>query len=45
MRVRKIYDGLKEDEVQELMHDIKDLLKEKSAQVSGVSNGWSNTPN
>jgi len=45
MRVRKIYDGLKEEEVQELMNDIKDLLKEKSVQVSGVSNGWSNTPN
>ena len=28
-RVRGIYDGLKEDEIQKLLVDIKDLLKEK----------------
>lgn len=45
MRVRGIYDGLKEDEVEKLLSDIKDLEKEKSAQASAVNNGWSNTPN
>jgi protein SCO1 len=28
-RVRDIYDGLKEDEIQKLLKDIKELLKEK----------------
>jgi protein SCO1 len=45
MRVRGIYDGLKEDEVEKLLGDIKDLLKEKLPKpASGVNNGWSNTP-
>jgi protein SCO1/2 len=45
MRVRAIYDALNEEEMQKLFHDIKDLLREKSAQASAVNNGWSNTPN
>ncbi len=43
-RLRGIYDGLKENEIQKLLADINDLLKEK-VQASGMSNGWSNTPN
>ncbi|MBK7884996.1 MAG: SCO family protein [Chitinophagaceae bacterium] len=43
-RVRGIYDGLKEDEIQKLMVDIKDLLKEKRVN-SRFMNGFSNTPN
>lgn len=42
-RVRGIYDGLKDDEIQKLLKDIKDLLKEK-APKSRFSNGFSNTP-
>jgi protein SCO1/2 len=43
-RVRGIYDGLKEDEVQKLMADIKDLLKEKVSSKRFM-NGFSNAPN
>lgn len=43
-RVRGIYDGLKEAEVQALMHDIQELLNEKTTR-SGFSNGFSSTPN
>ncbi len=43
-QVRGIYDGLKEDEIQKLITDIKDLLKEKSANPRFM-NGFSNTPN
>lgn len=42
-RVRGIYDGLKEDEVQKLMIDIKGLLKEKVAPKRFMSN-FSNNP-
>ena len=43
-RVRGIYDGLKEDEVQKLMIDINGLLKEKVAPKRCMS-GFTNNPN
>lgn len=43
-RVRGIYDGLKEDEVQKLFKDIKGLLKEKIV-PKRFMNGFSNNPN
>lgn len=43
-RVRGIYDGLKNDEVEELIADIKDLLKEKVDHTRFL-NGFSNSPN
>jgi protein SCO1/2 len=43
-RVRGIYDGLKEDEVQKLMIDINGLLKEKVAPKRFMS-GFTNNPN
>ncbi|MFT3909894.1 MAG: SCO family protein [Ferruginibacter sp.] len=43
-RVRGIYDGLKEDEIQKLMTDITGLLKEK-VDHSRFLNNFSNTPN
>lgn len=43
-RVRGIYDGLKEDEIQKLITDIKGLLKEKAVN-SRFINGFSSTPN
>lgn len=43
-RVRGIYDGLKEDEVQKLLTDIKGLLKEK-ATTKHFMNGFNNNPN
>jgi len=43
-RVRGIYDGLKEDEIQKLLSDIKDLLKEK-VDHPRFMNGFSNNPN
>jgi protein SCO1 len=43
-RVRAIYDGLKNDEVEKLLTDIKDLLKEK-ATTKRFMNGFSNNPN
>jgi protein SCO1/2 len=42
-RVRGIYDGLKEEEIQKLIIDIKDLLKEKITSKRFV-NGFSNNP-
>ncbi len=42
-RVRGIYDGLKEDEIQKLIADIKSLLKEKPSNAN-LANGFSNTP-
>jgi protein SCO1 len=42
-RVRGIYDGLKEEEVQKLMVDIKDLLKEKVT-TKRFMNGFTNNP-
>ncbi len=43
-RVRGIYDGLKDDEIQKLLVDIKDLLKEK-VDHKRFMNGFSNNPN
>ncbi len=43
-RVRGIYDGLKEDEIQKLIIDIKSLLKEKIDHTRFM-NGFSNSPN
>lgn len=43
-RVRGIYDGLVEDDMQKLFTDIKGLLKEKITTKRFV-NGFSNTPN
>ena len=43
-RVRGIYDGLKEEEIQKLMTDIKGLLKEKVAPKRFMT-GFSNNPN
>jgi protein SCO1/2 len=43
-RVRGIYDGLKEDEIQKLLSDIKDLLKEKLPKETFI-NGFNSTPN
>lgn len=42
-RVRGIYDGLQEKEVQHLMTDIKELLNEKVTD-RGFKNGFSNMP-
>jgi len=42
-RLRGIYDGLKEDEVQKLLEDIKGLLKEKVTSKHFM-NGFSNNP-
>lgn len=43
-RVRAIYDGLKEEEVQKLIADISGLLREKVDHTRFL-NGFSNTPN
>jgi protein SCO1/2 len=43
-RVRGIYDGLNEDDMQKLFKDIKGLLKEKIT-TKHFMNGFSNTPN
>jgi protein SCO1/2 len=43
-RVRGIYDGLKENEVDQLIKDIEALLEEK-VQPARFLNGFSNTPN
>ena len=43
-RVRGIYDGLKQDEVQKLIQDIKGLLKEKIDHTRFMT-GFSNSPN
>ena len=43
-RVRGIYDGLREEEIQKLLVDIKDLLKEK-IDHKRFMNGFSNNPN
>ena len=43
-RVRGIYDGLNEEEMQKLFKDIKGLLKEKIT-TKRFMNGFSNTPN
>ena len=43
-RLRGIYDGLNEEEMQKLLKDIKGLLKEKIT-TKRFMNGFSNTPN
>jgi len=43
-RVRGVYDGLKEDEIEKLLKDIKGLLKEKVV-AKRFLNGFSNNPN
>ena len=43
-RVRAIYDGLKEDEIQKLISDIAELLREKIDHTRFM-NGFSNSPN
>jgi protein SCO1 len=43
-RLRGIYDGLKEDEIQKLLKDIKGLLKEKVTSKHFVD-GFNNNPN
>ncbi len=43
-RVRAIYDGLKEEEIQKLLGDITGLLKEK-VDHTRFMNGFSNSPN
>lgn len=43
-RLRGIYDGLNEEEMQKLFKDIKGLLKEKIT-TKRFMNGFSNTPN
>lgn len=43
-RVRGIYDGLQNEEIEKLKHDIKDLLKEKVTSKHFM-NGFSNNPN
>ncbi len=43
-RVRAIYDGLKEDEIQKLVTDIKNLLKEK-IDHKRFMDGFNNNPN
>jgi hypothetical protein len=42
--VRGVYDGLKDDEIQKLIVDIKDLLNEKVI-TKRFMNGFSNNPN
>ena len=43
-RVRGVYDGLNEEEMQKLLKDIKGLLKEKVT-TKRFMNGFSNNPN
>jgi len=43
-RVRGIYDGLKEEEIQKLIADIPELMKEKIDHTRFL-NGFSNSPN
>jgi protein SCO1/2 len=43
-RVRGIYDGLKQEEVEKLINDIKGLLKESKSTPSRISSPFSNNP-
>jgi protein SCO1/2 len=43
-RVRKIYDGLKKDEIEELMKDIPRLLNEKAPAPTFVNSLFNNNP-
>jgi protein SCO1 len=44
-RVRGVYDGLKNDELDKLSKDIKDLLKEKKTPATFNNSTFRNTPN
>jgi protein SCO1/2 len=44
-RVRGIYDGLKEDELDKLSKDIRELLKETKDPQAGISSPFGNSPN
>jgi protein SCO1 len=44
-RVRGIYDGLKQEELEKLIDDIKGLLKETRGPAAGVSSTLTNNPN
>ena len=44
-RLRGIYDGLKDDELNKLSTDIKELLKETKDPQAGISSPFSNNPN
>jgi protein SCO1/2 len=44
-RVRGVYDGLKNDEVEKLSKDIKDLLREKKSPQTFNNSTFRNTPN
>jgi len=44
-RLRGIYDGLKNDELDKLSTDIKELLKETREPQAGISSPFSNNPN
>lgn len=43
-RVRKIYDGLKKDELEELEKDVASLLKEKASDARYVNSLYNNNP-
>jgi hemerythrin superfamily protein len=42
--VRGIYDGLKQEEVEKLITDIKGLLKERKSSNTGISTPFRNNP-
>jgi protein SCO1 len=44
-RLRKIYDGLKKEEIEELMKDVPALLKEKAPAPTFVNSLFNNNPN
>jgi len=44
-RLRGIYDGLKQDELDKLSNDVGDLLKERKPSQGGISSPFSNNPN
>jgi len=44
-RLRGIYDGLKNDELDKLSNDIKELLKETKDAQAGISSPFGNNPN
>lgn len=44
-RLRKIYDGLKKEEIEELLKDIAVLIKEKATSTTFVNSLFNNNPN